>query len=92
MSEFRKRYAMATSAFTFGGRDISRNTPDLAWMESEDEENFYGRWLTGIGFINVKFPKDTVRPLTDEEVAHYNTKRVVGPGIDEIISIKDDER
>lgn len=35
----------------------------------EDEENWYGSWITGAGYFDVRFPKSTTRALTEEEMA-----------------------
>lgn len=50
--------------------DISRDEPDYFVLNKEDNETdeyYIGSWVTGFGFINVKFPKETSRPVTDEE-------------------------
>ncbi len=49
--------------------DISRDQPDYFHVDGGDDENWYGQWLTGFGFINVAFPKDSVREMTDDERA-----------------------
>lgn len=64
-------YMMATTAIHQLG-DISSDTPDLCVVHSEDEDNYIGNWVTGFGFINVKFPKSTTRPLTAEEKDRYS--------------------
>lgn len=64
------RYMMATTAIHKLG-DISREEPDLCAVYGEDDENYIGRWATGFGFFNVKFPKTTTRELTEEERARY---------------------
>lgn len=48
--------------------DISRPEGDYMRISGEDEENYYGSWLTGFGFFNVRFPKATTRPLTEAQV------------------------
>jgi hypothetical protein len=50
------RYMMATTAIHQLG-DISRDKSDLCYIHGEDGDNFIGRWATGYGFVNVKFPK-----------------------------------
>ena len=65
------KYMMATKAFHKLG-DISSDVPDLCYIHSEDKDNYIGNWVTGLGFINVKFPKETTRPLTTEEIEKYN--------------------
>jgi len=57
--------------------DISREKFDYFWIDSEDDESYYGAWVTGFGFINVRFPKDTTRELTEDERLFHETHRVV---------------
>jgi hypothetical protein len=66
---------MMAKAFSKAG-DLSRDEPDLAIIGSEDVENYIGNWQTGFGFINVRFPKETTRELTEEEKTFYRTKFV----------------
>lgn len=66
------KYMMATTAIHKLG-DISSEEPDLCYIKDEDEENYIGSWVEGMGFIEVKFPKETTRPLTKEEISHYNS-------------------
>ena len=66
-----KKYMMATKAIHQMG-DISRDEEDLCVVFAEDKENYIGNWVTGFGFIEVKFPKETTRELTNEEVKEYN--------------------
>ena len=49
---------MATKAIHQLG-DISRDKEDLCFIHDEDEKNYIGNWITGYGFIEVKFPKET---------------------------------
>lgn len=63
-------YMMATKAFHKLG-DISREKPSLCCVTGEDKENFYGHFVEGFGFIDVKFPKSTTRKLTEAEKKHY---------------------
>jgi hypothetical protein len=65
------KYMMATTAIHQLG-DISSTAPDLCRVTSEDEENYIGMWVEGIGFFGVKFPKATTRDLTAEEIEKYN--------------------
>ena len=73
--EDKDRYRMGTKAMSGGKKpfDISRDTEDYFFINvdqytrPEDDDNYYGRWLTGFGFFNVQFPKATSRELTDEE-------------------------
>lgn len=78
------RYMMATRARTAritgspaaGHDDISRDEPSLAIVYRETEIDYIGEWATGFGFINVHFPKDTTRELTDAEKALYRGKAI----------------
>ncbi len=65
------KYMMATTAIHKLG-DISSDEPDLCHIYHEDDENYYGMWVTGMGFFDVKFPKETTRELTVEEIEKYN--------------------
>lgn len=62
---------MATKAIHKLG-DISSDSPDLCVVYDEDAENYIGNWITGFGFIGVKFPKATTKELTEEEKARYS--------------------
>lgn len=73
MTDF-PRFMMATKAIHQLG-DISRDKEDICRIEREDGSDFVGAWVTGFGFIDVKFPKATTRELTDDEVKHYDGKR-----------------
>lgn len=59
---------MATEAHHVLG-DISRDEPDFAWVthyvdDPEWGDCYVGQWETGFGFINVRFPIHTTRPLS----------------------------
>ena len=69
--KIKSKYMMATKAIHMLG-DISSNVPDLCIVDEETETDFIGNWVTGLGFINVKFPKETTRELTKEEIERYN--------------------
>jgi hypothetical protein len=69
------RYMMATQAIHLVG-DISRDVPSLAIVYGETERDWIGEWATGMGFVNVRFPKETTRELTDAEKAFYRTKLI----------------
>ncbi len=73
------RFLMATTA-THPVGDISRDEPDLAVITGEDGDDWIGEWVTGVGFINVRFPKATTRELTDEERARYDGRLVQAGG------------
>ena len=66
------KYMMATKAYHKMG-DISRNEPDICHVHLERKDDYVGSWVTGFGFIEVKFPKDTTRELTPEEIKKYNS-------------------
>jgi hypothetical protein len=71
---------MATTATHLLG-DMSRKLPDLAVIYGEDAEHWIGQWVTGFGFVNVRFLKETTRELTYAERDLYNGRRVdVGNG------------
>lgn len=64
------RYMMATKAIHILG-DISRDEPSLAIIYGETPKNWIGEWATGLGMINVLFPKTSTRDLTADERALY---------------------
>lgn len=65
------KYMMATTAIHKLG-DISSSVPDLCHVKYESETDYYGSWVEGFGFFNVRFPKETTRELTEEEIAKYD--------------------
>lgn len=70
--------------------DISREPADICVIHSEDENNFIGNWVTGYGFINVEFPKETTRELTEGEIEEYNGVQIaIGNGPGQIIETKE---
>lgn len=64
-------YRMAKEAHHKLG-NISRDKWDLVFINKEDNKNFYGFWVYGFGFINVRFPKKSTRKLTKKEIKKYN--------------------
>lgn len=70
-----KKYMMATKAMHKMG-DISSDFEDLCVVFSETDTHYIGNWVTGFGFINVEFPKETTRELTQKEVEKYNKQYV----------------
>lgn len=66
------KYLMATKAFHKIG-DISSEEPDICVVTKETETEYIGNWVTGLGFVDVHFPKETTRELTEAEVKHYNS-------------------
>lgn len=75
------RYMMATKAIHQLG-DISSDEPDLCYVYSEEGDDYVGRWATGLGFFNVKFPKATTRDLTDEEYEKFSKQHIGMSGMD----------
>ena len=69
-------YMMATKAYHQLG-DLSRSNPKLCCIQSEDEDNYYGYWIEGLGFINVQFPKSTTRELTEKEKVKFSDNTIV---------------
>ena len=67
-----KRYMLATKAFHILG-DISSDYPDLCEISAQDNNNYYGIWSTGFGFIDVRFPKNTTRDLNKDEIDKYKS-------------------
>ena len=57
--------------------DVSRDEPDYFIYDEEDDENYYGAWVTGLGFVNVRFPKATSRELTEAEAQWFAAQTVV---------------
>lgn len=81
---------MATIAIHQMG-DISRETPQLCIVTEEDEENYYGNWLTGFGYINVRYPKNTTRDLTVEEIEKHHGKILTMNGkIFSVVNLKNE--
>jgi hypothetical protein len=73
----KRKFMIATDAQHKLG-NVSRNEPDLCVIETEDESNYYGQWVTGFGFFNVRFPKKTTRNLTAEECKQYAGQYKIG--------------
>lgn len=66
------KYMMATKAIHKLG-DISRDKEDICRINKETEKDYIGSWVTGFGFVEVKFPKDTTRKRTPNEIKKYNS-------------------
>lgn len=69
------KFMMATKAIHKCG-DISRDEPELCRIYAEDGENWFGSWVEGFGFFDVKFPKETTRELTDDEINHFKKQNL----------------
>jgi len=65
------KYMMATTAIHKLG-DLSRNPSDLCRVSKESVTDYYGMWITGMSVFNIRFPKETTRELTKEEIEKYN--------------------
>lgn len=84
------KYMMATTAIHKLG-DISRETPDLCIISSEEGDDYIGNWVTGFGFAHVKFPKSSTRDLTEAEVEKYHgTPLVIGSNVVSFINTKNE--
>ncbi len=64
------KYLIGTLAFHQTG-PLSRKE-DLFRAYGETQKYWVGMWVTGYGFFDVLFPKETSRELTQQEVDHYN--------------------
>lgn len=66
---------MGTKAIHLLG-DISRSPEDFCIVSPRMKDgNWIGRWITGLGLVSVKFPKDTTRPMTPKEHAAFRKMR-----------------
>lgn len=74
-SNIEHRYLMATKAVHLLG-DLSEDEPKPCSVHAEDEENYYGMWVLGLGFVGVQFPKATTRPPTEEEKTYWESKKI----------------
>jgi hypothetical protein len=63
---FKTKKMLATKAYHKLG-DISREKPSLCIVNEADEDNYYGQWESGFGFINVRFPKETTKEIECQE-------------------------
>jgi len=86
-TQIEPKYMMATKAIHLTG-DISREEANICIVTDEDDQNFYGNWVFGYGFVNVAFPKQTTRDLTTEEVEKYHGQpTMIGGGFGHTINI-----
>lgn len=65
------KYMMATKAQHKLG-DLSRDNESLCYIQGETDTHYIGYWVNSFGFINVEFPKDTTRELTQEEIDRWD--------------------
>ena len=75
------RYLMATRAIHKLG-DISSDEPDICHVYAETDDDWIGSWVTGLGFFNIHFPKETTRALNDEELARYKKQHIAMGDLD----------
>lgn len=81
MKQIKRKVMWATTAIHKLG-DISRDLGDFCEIWYEDDENWIGNWITGYGFVEVKFPKSTTRELAPEESeAQSKMRYALGSGI-----------
>lgn len=69
-------YMIATKTYHKLG-DLSReyqemSSENLCYINKEIDDVYIGSWVTGYGFFNVMFPKETTRNLTEKEIEHFN--------------------
>ena len=69
-------FMMATKATQTLG-DISREDEDYCRITEKTEEGYIGNWCEGFGFVNVLFPFETTRALTEKEEKFLETHRIV---------------
>lgn len=63
---------LATKAHHLLG-DVSRTPEDWCCVQPQPVDGaFVGNWITGIGLINVRFPVETTRALTQEERERFD--------------------
>lgn len=76
VKKYRKgRYRIGTIALHKLGR-ISRLRGDLCIVFSETKNHYIGNWVTGFGFVDVKFPKSRTRRLNARERKKWQGRRV----------------
>ena len=75
MGEKVNKYMIATKAEHKMG-DLSRDKESLCHINEIGKDYYIGSWVTGFGFFNVMFPKETTRELTDEEIKKYNKEYI----------------
>lgn len=75
LPESESGFRMATKAYHTLG-DISSDEPDLCSIYGETLEHYVGSWMTGYGYFDVKFLKETTRKLTQSEADYWNTRAI----------------
>lgn len=66
-------YMMGTRAIA-GRNDISRDAPDLCVIYGKKRGYYIGNWVTGLGFVGVRFPIATTRRLASAERRYYHNR------------------
>ena len=89
MSQGFPKYMMGTTAIHMLG-DISRDKEDLCHIDREEGSDYIGSWVTGFGFIEVRFPKISTRDLTPDEIDFFDGRHYrIGSGFPYQISVRD---
>ena len=58
--------------------DISRDKGDFCVVDDKlIDGNYIGNWVTGFGFIEVKFPANTTKTLTRKQRYNFNKSTIV---------------
>ena len=78
--DFEKPFSMIATKAYYQLGDISRDiyvnelysVENLCIITSETENYYIGMWVTGFGFTNVLFPKESTRDLTEKEFEELN--------------------
>jgi hypothetical protein len=77
MSGRKGQYMMATKCYYHGDdTPLILEEPELCVVFEENDENYIGNWVEGFGFINLRFPRETTRPLTSSEKEHYHNRHM----------------
>lgn len=65
----KSKYMIASDAWHRTG-DVSRD-PAICEIYAESDNVYIGRWLVGLGYERIQFPKNTTRDLTEKEKEKY---------------------
>ena len=69
------KYMIGTRAYHCLGdisRDFDGSSENLFYAKGITENYYVGAWVTGMGYVEVLFPKSASRQLTKEEIATFN--------------------
>lgn len=73
MKEFEDgKYKMARGSSHNLWKEEVHEEYELCIVFKEDEENWYGHFVEGMGFIDVCYPKKYTRELTEAEAEKYS--------------------